>query len=185
MTITIPTTEPTRIHAGATVAWTKTLGDYPASDGWELSYRLTNRDAHYDITTSADGSAHAVAISSATTAAYIPGDYQLVSWVAKASDRYFVASTAVNVQPDLSRIEGYDGRSIAAKTLEKMDEALLRYSANAWKQSYTIEGRTMTFRSTGGFFAMRSRLQAEVKNEDRAERLRDGKASRNKIRVRI
>jgi hypothetical protein len=34
------TSEPVRITAGDTVAWTKALPDYPASAGWVLKYRF-------------------------------------------------------------------------------------------------------------------------------------------------
>ena len=37
-----PTTEPASLQAGDTLRWQRTLPDYPASEGWVLSYRLIN-----------------------------------------------------------------------------------------------------------------------------------------------
>lgn len=185
MTTDIPTTEPTSIQAGDTVKWTKSLADYSAAESWVLSYRLVNRYDNYDISTTADGAAHAVTITAATTAAYQPGEYTLLGWVTKAAERYSIPSTNIVIHPDLAVLEHYDNRSQAKQALDALNEGLVRYAGNAWKQSYTIENRTMTFRSADDFFALRSRLQTEVKREEDAARLVEGLGRSNKVRVRL
>ena len=41
----IPSTEPAVFTAGDTLKFTRSLADYPASEGWVLSYTLVNADA--------------------------------------------------------------------------------------------------------------------------------------------
>lgn len=185
MTVDIPTIEPSTIQSGDTVKWTKSLADYPANDSWVLAYRLVNRFDNYDITTSASDANHAVTISAATTAAYQPGEYKLIGWVTKAGEQYSIDTKEVKVKPNLAVIEGYDGRSTAQISLDALNEGLRKYAGNAWRQSYTIENRTMTFRSAKDFFVLRSALVAEVNREKQAERLAQGLGSTNRVRVRI
>ena len=64
------TTEPARVTAGDTIAWTKTLSDYPASAGWVLAYTLINAGAKITITAAASGDDHAVTVLAATSAGY-------------------------------------------------------------------------------------------------------------------
>lgn len=185
MATEIPTIEPSVIQSGDTVKWAKSLADYPAGDGWVLSYRLVNRFDSYDIATSASGADHAVTLSASATAAYQPGEYKLLGWVTKAGERYSIDTKRVEVKPNLAVVEGYDGRSTAQKSLDALNEGLEKYAGNAWKQSYTIENRTMAFRSAKDFFALRSVLVAEVNREKQAERLAQGLGSTNRVRVRI
>ena len=65
-TMAIVTTEPTSITAGDSVAWTRSLSDYPASAGWSLAYTLINAAAKITINASAAGDDHAVSVSAAT-----------------------------------------------------------------------------------------------------------------------
>lgn len=185
MALDIPTIEPEFIQAGDTIKWTKSLSDYPANDSWVLSYRLSNRYDNYDISTSADGADHAVVISAATSAAYQPGDYSLLGWVTKSGERYSIDTKSVTVKPNLAVLEGYDTRTSAQKALDALNAGLEKYAGNAWKQSYSVEGRTMAFRSASDFFALRSRLQTEVHREKQAERIKQGLGSTSRIRVRI
>lgn len=185
MTSEIPTTEPNTIQAGDTVKWNISLAEYPASAGWALEYRLTNRYANYNITSTPDGDTHTVVIPATTTATYQPGGYQLIGWVTKDAERYSVVSKAVIVKPDLATVEHFDNRTPARAALDDLNEGLRKYAGNAWKQSYTIEGRTMTFRSAADYFTLRSRLQTEVNREVQAERLAQGLGSASRIRVRV
>ena len=70
MSQNIPTSEPESLVAGDTVTWQKTLSDYPASDGWVLSYRLINAAGNIDITSSASGDDHLVSVAATATAGW-------------------------------------------------------------------------------------------------------------------
>lgn len=182
----IPDTEPTAIQAGDTLKWTRTVDDYLSSDGWSLSYRLINKDNKYDISTTADGSGYLADVTAATTANYLPGVYSLLAWVMKGAERYTLAASTVEVLPNKAGMtKGYDDRLTAELILEKLDEAMLSHGASAWTQSYTIQGRSMTFRSMDEFMSYRALLRAEVSREKAKVQRRNGKANRNYIQYRI
>jgi hypothetical protein len=187
MTVEIPTSEPTRFRAGDTVAWTKSLADFPASDGWILHYRFINQSHKIDVTATASGSDHLVSIAAAVSALYIAGDYTWASWVTIGSDRYTVETGRLTILPDLAAVTaaGFDSRSTAKKTLDLLDSALLTYGANAWTQEYSIAGRTMRFRSAGEFMSLRSKLKLEVLQEENADRIKNGFRPRNRLNVRF
>jgi hypothetical protein len=187
MTVEIPTIEPTRFRAGDTVSWTKSLSGYPATDSWVLHYRLWNQSNKYDIDATADGSDHLVEVSAATSAAYKAGDYQWTSWVTLGSERYTVSAGRVTILPDIAAITspGYDSRTTAKKTLDAVDAAMLAHGGTAWAQEYEMAGRRMRFKNVADFLSFRSRLQAEVRREENAERILNGERPRNRVNVRF
>ena len=69
------TLEPSRVTAGDTITWLRSLADYPASAGWVLSYTLINSAAKISITATASGADHLVTVAAATSAAYTPATY--------------------------------------------------------------------------------------------------------------
>ena len=182
----IATQEPTVIQAGDTLTWQKSYADYPANDSWVLHYRIINTAGKFDITSTASGADHLVTATAAATATYTAGIYTLLGWVTKASERYSVYSGKAEVLPDLAaQAAGYDNRTTAKKVLDLLDAAMIASGANAWTQSYTIEGRTISFRSPGDFIAYRSKIKQEVAREENADRMRNGLATKNRISVRF
>lgn len=182
----ISTQEPTTIQAGDTLTWQKSYSDYPANDSWVLHYRIINSAGKFDISSSASGADHLVAATATATATYTAGIYTLLGWVTKASERYSVYSGKVEVLPDLAaQASGYDNRTTAKKVLDLLDAAMIASGSNAWTQSYTIDGRSMTFRSHGDFIAYRSKIKQEVAREENADRMRNGLATKNRISVRF
>lgn len=187
MAQTVPVREPASVVAGDTVTWKKTLGDYPASDGWTLKYRLINASGKIDIVSSADGDDHLVLVAAATTVGWTAGAYSWQAFVdGVSSQRFTVGAGQIVIKPNLAaEAAGYDNRTTAKKTLDLIDAALLAHGANAWTQKYEIAGRSMQFKSVGDFMALRSRLQSEVAREEAAERLALGLAPKNKVLVRF
>lgn len=179
------TTEPTRVTAGDTIAWTKTLSDYPASASWVLSYTLINAANKITITATASGADHAVSVLAATSAAYTPATYTWQAVVTKAAERYTVGNGQMVVAPNLAAAATYDTRTSAKKALEAVNLALETYGAKAYQNSYEIAGRKMQFQNPGDFLAFRSKLMAEVAREDNATRLAAGLAPKNQLQVRF
>lgn len=184
MAQTTPTTEPLSFTAGDTVAWTKSLADYSAADGWVLNYRLINAAGKIDIVSSASGSDHAVNVAASTTANYSAGIYSWQAFVTKASDRYTVGTGTLEISPNLAaEATGFDSRSPAQKCLDELNTAFATYGNKAYTQSYSIAGRAMTFNSPGDFLAFRSKVQQEVNREVMQVRVRNGMSARNKTTV--
>lgn len=186
MAQTVQTREPATVVAGDTVAWRKTLADFPASEGWVLKYRLINSAGKIDITASADGADHAISVPAATTATWSPGTYTWQSRVEKGVERYSVEQGSITIGADLAaQAAGYDTRSTAKKTLDLIDAALIAHGSTAWTQEYEIAGRKMKFKNVSDFLALRDRLRAEVARETATERMRSGLGSKTKILVRF
>jgi hypothetical protein len=179
------TTEPTRVTAGDTIAWTKSFSDYPASAAWVLSYTLINSAAKITITATASGADHLVSVLAATSAGYTPATYTWHAVVTKAAERYTVGTGQIVVAPNLAAASTYDTRTSARKALEAVNTALETYGAKAYMQSFEIAGRKQQFVSPGDFLAFRSKLMAEVAREDNATRLAAGLAPKNQLQVRF
>jgi hypothetical protein len=177
--------EPTTFTAGDTVAWTRSLADYPASAGWVLNYRFINATARFHVTGTASGDDHAMTVAAATSAAYAAGTYTWQAYVEKGSERYTVDEGTCKVEPDLAAVAaaGYDDRTPARKALDALNSGLERFGNNAHVHSYEIEGRKMTFDSFSEFMAKRDRLAAEVAREDAAVRARAGLKSKGRLRI--
>ena len=179
------TTEPSRVTAGDTVAWTKSLSDYPATASWVLSYTLINNTAKITATATASGADHLVSITAATTANWTAGTYTWTAVVTKGAERYTVGAGGITVSPNLSAATTYDTRSSAKKALEAVNTLLETYGAKAYMQGYEINGRKQQFQTPGDFMAFRSRLMSEVAREYNAERIAAGLSPRNQIAVRF
>jgi hypothetical protein len=127
MSATIPIYEPSVIVAGDTLAWTKTLADYSAADGWVLSYVLTLASvapSNIAITATASGSDHAISVTAATTAAYVAGTYHWASYVTKAAERYTLESGTVVISPNPASVSPSDPRTHAEKCLAAIEAVI-------------------------------------------------------------
>jgi hypothetical protein len=179
------TTEPSRVTAGDTVTWQKSLSDYPATASWVLSYTLINSTSKISITAAASGSDHLVSVAAATTASWAAGTYTWLAVVTKAAERYTVGQGSITIAANLAAQATYDTRSTAKKALEAVNALLETYGSKAYLQGYEINGRKQQFQTPGEFLAFRSKLQAEVAREDNAARIAAGLAPRNQISVRF
>jgi hypothetical protein len=176
--------EPTTFSAGDTVAWTRSLADYPASAGWALNYRFIRADSRFDVVSSASGDDHVMAISAAVSAAFTTGTYTWVAAAVRGSERYTVADGTCRVEVNLPAAgAGYDDRSPARKALDALNAGLERFGNNAHVHAYSVEGRSLTYRTFSEFIAARDRLAQEVAREDAGQRARAGLPSRNRVRV--
>ncbi len=187
MTLAIPTYEPLIFRAGDTVNWTKTLDDFPTSEGWELSYRFINSVNKIDFLAVISAQLYSISLSATTTAAYKSGIYSWSSAVTLGAVRHSVANGKITIQPDLAAVssDGYDLRSDAKKALDDVNVAMAAHGKNAWSQSYSIAGRSMTFKSVDDFFKFRAKLITEVRAEEAADRILNGKSPQNKLKVRF
>lgn len=179
------TLEPSRVTAGDTVTWSKSLPDYPATSAWVLSYTLINSSSKITITATASGADHLVSVAAATTAGWTAGTYAWMAVVTQGAERYTVGQGNITIAPNWAAAATYDARSSAKKALEAVNTLLESYGAKAYLQSYEIAGRKQQFASPADFMAFRSKLMAEVAREDNAARIAAGLAPRNQIAVRF
>lgn len=179
----IPSVEPTSVIAGDTVKWTKSLPDYPASDGWSLAYTFINAAGKFPVAASADGDDFTVSVPPVTTTDWIPGDYDWRAQVSKAGEVYTVATGRTTVKPSFSAAT-LDGRSSARKMLDAI-EAVLENRASSEVAEYQINGRQLKYTSIPDLLKLRDRLRAEVRREENALRSAQGLPPSTRVFVRF
>lgn len=176
------------ITAGDTLNFLTPGGEYPASDGWSLTYKLIPRAAGPSVISfisTGEGADHRVDVDAATTAGWTAGSYSWACYASRSAKRKTLQTGSMQILADPGVVSTLDNRSPARKALEVADAALATYGNKAYLQSYSINGRAQSFRSPGEFLAWRSRLQSEVAREDNAERIRAGLSPRNMLQVRF
>ena len=183
----IPTTEPASVTAGDTLAWQKTLADYPAGAGWVLSYTLLSPTVRLAITGTASGDTLLINVSAATSGGWLPGDYTWSAVVTKDAERYTVGTGRITVKPNLSTYLSHDGRSIARKMLEAAEAAYLDYLSNRQGHiaEYEIAGRRMKFRNAAEIWMQVEKLRAQVRAEEDAEKIAAGIQPARRLLVRF
>jgi hypothetical protein len=182
MAAEVPTIEPTSLVAGDTLKFTKSLGDYPASDAWVLTYTLVNSANRYTFAATASGDDHAVTVAATTTASYAPGEYDLRGQVSKAGEVYTVATGQITVRPSFA--SATDGRSSAKKTLDAIN-AYLADTNNLAAASYEIAGRRLSRYTLADLLALRSAMETDVSREQAAQRIGAGLPDKRRVYVRF
>lgn len=156
-----------RFAVGAIFEFTTQLASYPASAGWVLHHRfiLKSGTGAIDLTATASGDDHLTSESAAITAAWAPGVYTWVSWVANGSDVYDIAGGDIELLPNPRIATGnLDLRSDAQKALDAV-RAMLQGVASAGQRSYTINGRSLERYSMADLILLESKLARDVQRE--------------------
>lgn len=173
------------IIVGDTLDFLTTVADYPPADGWTLKYRLVPRTSGtaIDITAATSGTDYRVQVAPATTANWTAGEYSWFSWVEQSGARYTVDEGLVTLKANPATSTAYDARTPARKALDALNAGFETFGTNAHVHEYTIENRSMKYRTFADFMAARDRLVAEVAREENAARTAAGLASKNRLRV--
>lgn len=122
----IPTNEPSLIYAGDTLAFSKSLPDFPASAGWTLTYYLLKTSTSISFAASASGDDYSISVPAATTSAWTSGDYDWFAEISKGSssvvERYNVAQGHVRIKKSAaSSSTGADHRTVAKKMVDAFE----------------------------------------------------------------
>ncbi len=187
------TTEPTTITAGDTIAWTKTLADYPA-DAFALHYVLqpVAGGTPISINATADGTDYDVEVSAATSAGYAAGDYRWIAYVtdlATSLQRHTITTGKLTIAPDpLAYSATTDLRSHARKTLDAI-EAVLEGRATQTQAEYSVSyggsARSVKNIPIAELLQLRSYYAQEARREEQAEKLAAGMGGGNRILTRF
>jgi hypothetical protein len=181
--------EPLSITAGDTVAWTRALGDYPASAGWTLNYTLaaaTVLDAEEPITfvaaTGVDGISYAVNVPASATVNWAPGRYLLAGYVVNSAippQRFTVARGSIQILPNpvLASATTHAQRALS------LIEAALEGRLPRGLEDTTIDGQQLVRMAIRDLAALREKYRAEVYNERRAAAAAAGVSTRRTISV--
>ena len=176
---------PATLRAGDSIEWVSGASDYPANAGWTLSWRLINPSGKIDITSSASGADHAVAVAAATSAAWPAGRYEWVCFANNAGQRKTIATGLTEVLPDLAaQTAGFDTRTTARKLLDAIESALIN-RASRTDLEYEIAGRRIKSMSHGELLSARDKLKREVASEEKSARVAAGLSAGNRVLVRF
>lgn len=126
MAYTVPTSEPSVIYAGDTLAFTKTISEFPASERWTLTYYLLSSTNQITFAGTSSGDSYAIAVSASTTSAWTIGDYDWFAEISKGSssvvERYNVGSGTIKIRKSpVSSSTGADFRSVAKKMVDAFE----------------------------------------------------------------
>lgn len=177
-----------QLTAGDTLNFLTAAGDYPATSGWSLVYKLIPRAAGpavLTITSAAEGADHRVTVANSVTANWAAGFYSWACYATKSGERQTLQTGTTQIIADPGAATTLDVRSSAAIALQAANDALSAYGAKAYLQSYEINGRSQRFHDPGAFLAWRSKLQAEVRREENAAAIAAGRRPRNQILARF
>ena len=176
---------PTVWTAGDTIEWDVSVDDYPATDGWVLTYELKNKNSSIStITAAADGSDYTVSIPAGTSDDYTAGDYHYQAYVTKSGNRYTVDSGKITILKNYEDAGNYDGRS-HAKIVAEAIESVIEGRASKDQESYTIAGRSLARTPIEDLLRLRDRYRAEVVREDRADRIKRGLGHSGRVKTRF
>lgn len=173
--------EPSEIRAGDAFTWTKTLSEYPASTH-TLEYILFNADKRIVIATTPDGDDFDIDVASATSAAYLAGDYDWIAQASIAGERYTADSGKITILPDV--LAAQDGRSFAQRSLAAI-EAVMENRASMDQEAYTINGRSLSRTPALELIQLRDYFRNEVSSEQDLINAADGKPSRKRVSTRF
>ena len=176
---------PTEWTAGDTIIWDVKIPDYPADEGWALSYYLKNATSNIGaINASADGADYTVTVTATASASYTIGDYHYQAFVTKGSERFTVDSGKITINKNFADSGNYDDRSHAKVVLEAV-EAVIEGRASKDQESYTIAGRSLARTPIPDLMVLRDRYKAEGVREDRADRIKRGLGHSGRVKVRF
>jgi hypothetical protein len=149
--------------------------DYPASDGWTLTYSLNGKGAVAAIVASVnadDSNGYSVTVTAATTAAYTAGLYQYLARVSLAGEVYTVDSGVVIIAPNVATAATGALQTHAEKMVALCEAAIEANAVAAASggtggaiQSYTIGNRSVTFRDEADLRAQLSHYKWQVWHE--------------------
>jgi hypothetical protein len=182
----VPTTEPTQVYAGDTVKWTKSLVNYPASDGWTLNYSIRGT-IEYDLaaTTDADGQTYDITIPAADSAKWKAGDNIWQSYVTKGSETYTIDHGALKILPALAKqVATFAFQSTYKQALANAEAQLLKLTNVDW-DSMSAEGRSIAKRRIDEQRELILWLKAEVVREECEDNRSRGRGNRRRILARF
>jgi len=160
----IPTAVPISLRAGDTATWRRSLADYPASDGWVLSYVLVKSGAQITITADAAGADHLITVVPATTVAWTPGVYAWQERVTQAGAIYTLATGTLEIIASFAAATtGLDARNHAQKTLDALEAWIERHDIAV--AEYMIGDKRMQHIPIVDLLTLRDAYRREVRGQ--------------------
>jgi hypothetical protein len=176
MSAPIPTCEPTTFRAGDTLAFTRSVQDYSAADGWTINYFFRSSTASaVDFSSTPSNTSHAVNVPAATTAAWLPGIYTGIGVITDGTTKKTIFSGSLTILPDISQVQpGTDQRTQNRKIYDAL-LSLVECKAKNPLGSSTVEGTIFNWHTWADLLAPLALFQVKVRNEEIADLQSQGK----------
>lgn len=180
------TAVPSAVYAGDSLLWEIGLENYPASDGWVLTYNFRKENGStIQFASTPNGANHYFSVSASITAGWTPGVYLGTSKVTRGVQSFTTWRGQIEILPDLSQqSDNYDTRSHAKKCLDAIN-AVLEGKATRDVMQTTIAGQSVGRMSWSEITAAKSYFQDLVDGESAAESAVNGLGNRRNILIRF
>lgn len=113
--------DPIQITAGDTLTFQRSLGDFPASQGWQLTYSLRGNGQDIEFSSTASGDTHVINVTAAETAGWLPGQYVMEGFAENANtserQRIYINNLVVGINLPASAPD-VDVKTHAQKMIE-------------------------------------------------------------------
>lgn len=180
MPVPIANTEPTTITAGDSATWTQSVSDFPATDGYTLTYALQG-PGQYTFAATAIGSDYSITISPEITVTWTPGTYVWTAFVSKTGERRTVGHGALIVLPNpITTL----AKSHAQTALELINAALIGRIPRGLENT-NIDGQELSRIPLMQLHSLRDKYRREVIMEQSAARSAAGISPRRTIGIRF
>jgi hypothetical protein len=176
---------PFEITAGDSVTWDKSFSNYPADDGWVISYALVKGDNQITFNGGASGAVHRVALGATDTNGWDAGVYSYQVKLTKGDDKVTVESGTVTIVADYSAATaGLDARTHFFKMRDAL-RALSEGKATDDQLSLSINNRSISKMAPSEVLEWLNHYEALCMNEMRKERARRGKSTGQIVKARF
>lgn len=154
---------PPLLNAGDSYAFLVTDPDHPATDGWSFVLAF-NGATPLSKSSTPDGAAHAIALSTTDTLSLASGLHRFVLRAVRPGEGYTRQSGVVEIRPDPVTASAGELASWAERALSAVEAAILGAASDEMRMMM-IDGRQLQKYSMDELMRLRSRLKAEVAAE--------------------
>lgn len=188
MSIQVLSRIPEEMTLGDTIKFKKSLGDFPFSDGWTLTYYFVKEDGstaelfNVEATQFESSEDYLITIATDDTSGRAAGDYSWRAKVTKSGETSTIEMGSITLNPSYTSV--VDTRSDACKIVAAIDASMAN-KATPEQKKLKIKDREVEKYDTGQLMQMRTYYSTICQREKTAEDLALGKANPNKTRTRL
>lgn len=164
---------PEQIFAGATLEFSESISEYPASASCYVSYILINSANRIVITSTPDGTDHKFLVPSSSTASFVAGTYSYQKVVYSGTDVIVLRQGQATVTPLFAGVSTHDNRTFAERMVEAI-EAVLENRATMTQSSITYKNRTLQNTPYTELIQALSIFKMQVQQEQNLLKLKNG-----------
>lgn len=182
----IPNREPAFFAIGDTLSFQRYLRAYLPADGWALHYQINGGASPTDqpvaFESAADGVNHLIEIPAETTAAWLPGDFELVGYAVKAAtnERHQIYRAEIVLQENAEDSGDAPTTTHAQRMIKLVEAQLERMAVHELDATTIAQAEVRRVQRKHLMEQLREYKEIRV-NELNAERIRNGLPATNMV----